>query len=250
MRASRHDELPRCHTAPGAGGTVVMVMSIERVERGADSPLVERITRVRYPRTVEDWTLPDGCWDIVIRRVRGRIQVLQTGLITQPIRLDYEAGDEYLCVSFKPGVYMPRLPGSRMVNRGLLRPTVGRRSFWLDGDTLEIPTFANAEGLVARLARRQVITRDELVARCVEGHAPAMSPRSVQRRFQQVLGITAKSLTQIQRAQRAVEILRSGRSVVDVAHEVGFADQAHLTRSLRRWLGTTPGGVARARTPH
>ena len=98
-------------------------VSIHREERGADSTFVERITLVRYDRTVDDWTTPDGCWDIVIRRVRGRVEVLQTGLITRPIRLDYEAGDECVCISFKPGVFMPHLPGSAMLNRGVVRPT-------------------------------------------------------------------------------------------------------------------------------
>jgi AraC-like DNA-binding protein len=35
-------------------------------------------------------------------------------------------------------------------------------------------------------------------------------------------------------------VLEPGRKIVDNALENGFADQAHLTRELRRWLGTTP----------
>jgi AraC-like DNA-binding protein len=38
-------------------------------------------------------------------------------------------------------------------------------------------------------------------------------------------------------------ILR-GQPLADVAAEVGFFDQAHLTRRFKRFLGTTPGRFA------
>src|SRR5215831_11093707 len=137
-------------------------MPIIRRHRGADSPFVEHITHVTYDGMAGDLTTPDGCWDIVFRKRRGVLQVLQTGLITRPIPLDYEPGDEYLSVSFKPGVFMPMLPGVRMLDRAFFRPTVSRGAFWLDGDVLEVPTFENAEGLVARLAKRGLLTRDDV----------------------------------------------------------------------------------------
>src|SRR6185295_13403205 len=100
------------------------------------------------------------------------------------------------------------LPGQRMVDRGIERPTPSPRSFWLDQEQLEIPTFDNAEGLVDRLVRRGVLVRDEIVEGIVEGRPRAITPRSVQRHFLQALGLTAKRLQQIQRACRAVELLQ------------------------------------------
>jgi hypothetical protein len=221
-------------------------MPIRRRYRGADSPFVERITHVMYDGEAGDVTTPDGCWDIVFRGRRGALEVLQTGLITRPIPLDYECGDEYLCISFKPGVFMPMLPGVRMLDRAFLRPNVGKRAFWLDGDVLEIPTFENAEGLVARLARRGLLTRDDVVTRVMEGERRALSQRSVQRHFRHILGMTPKGLQQVLRARRAVELLQGGRPIMDVVQELGFADQAHLTRSLKQLMGKTPGNIVRA----
>jgi len=40
--------------------------------------------------------------------------------------------------------------------------------------------------------------------------------------------------------------LRKGVSILDAAFEAGYYDQAHLTRSLRRWVGLTPLQIARA----
>jgi hypothetical protein len=213
--------------------------------READSPLVERITRVRFDSDWRGVTTPDGCWDLVVRRVEGRVQVLQTGVITRPVELAYGAGDEYLSISFKPGVFMPRLPGKRMLDRGLVRPTPSRRTFLLEQDELEIPTFDNAEGLVERLVRRELIVRDQIVEGVVEGRPWAIHPRSVQRHFLEAMGLTAKGLEQIRRADRALDLLAQGRRAVDVALELGYADQSHLTRALKAIMGKTPGQVPR-----
>lgn len=220
-------------------------MPIRRRHRASDSPFVERITQVVYDGDAGDVTTPDGCWDIVFRRRRGVLEVLQTGLITRPIPLDYEPGDEYLSISFKPGVIMPWLPGERMVDRAFLRPNRGERAFFLDKDLLEVPTFENAEGMVGRLLRRGWLTRDDVVTRVMEQEPRALSQRSIQRRFRQITGVTSKGLQQILRAQRAADLLASGRAIIDVAHELEFSDQAHLTRSLKRLLGQTPGAIAR-----
>jgi AraC-like DNA-binding protein len=36
-------------------------------------------------------------------------------------------------------------------------------------------------------------------------------------------------------------MLQRGVSILDVTHELGYADQAHLTRDLRELTGYTPG---------
>jgi hypothetical protein len=224
-------------------------MPILRQERAADSPLIERVTRVVFDGDDCDVTTPDGCWDIVVMRQQGRVSVLQTGVITRPVRLDYSSGDEYLCISFKPGVFMPKTPGEGMVDRAFMRPLAGDRSFWFEGDRLEIPSFENAEGLVSRLLSRSALVRDEIVAGIADGDPRASSPRSVQRHFQRSMGMTAKRFEQIQRARQGVELVQRGRAVAVVAHELGFSDQAHLTRALKAFMGRTPGAIARQRQP-
>lgn len=223
-------------------------MPIRSQTRAADSLLVGRfvhhITHVQYDGAAGGVTTPDGCWDMVFRKRRGVVQVLQTGLITRPIPLDYECGDQYLCISFKPGVFMPMLPGARMLDRAFQRPNDGQ-VFVLENDRLEIPSFENAEVMVARLARRGLLTRDDVVTRVLEGEGRALSPRSVQRHFRHILGITPKGLEQCLRAHRALDLLQGGRPILDVVDDLGFADQAHLTRSLKRLTGRTPGTVVR-----
>jgi hypothetical protein len=220
-------------------------MPLVRQERSADSPLVERVTRVVFDGHDSDVTTPDGCWDIVIMRRQGQLGVLQTGVITRPVTLDFACGDEYVCISFKPGVFMPGTPGDGMVDRAFMRPIAGDRSFWFDGDRLEIPSFENAEGLVGRLTRRSALVKDEIVAGIAAGEPRAISERTVQRHFQLSMGITAKRFEQIRRVRQAVELLQRGTAVATVAQELGFSDQAHLTRVVKAMIGRTPGAIAR-----
>jgi methylphosphotriester-DNA--protein-cysteine methyltransferase len=57
--------------------------------------------------------------------------------------------------------------------------------------------------------------------------------------------MTLATIRQIERARHATKLLRNGARLVDVAYEAGYFDQAHLTRSLTRFIGRTPAQIAR-----
>ena len=57
------------------------------------------------------------------------------------------------------------------------------------------------------------------------------------------LGLTRRTIRQIARAENAVEALGRGLSSPDAALQLGYADQAHLIRSLKRFIGQTPAQV-------
>jgi AraC-like DNA-binding protein len=83
------------------------------------------------------------------------------------------------------------------------------------------------------------------VASVLEGAPKAMSERTMQRHFLKTTGLTYKSFTLIERAQKAAELLRLGRPALDVAFALGYADQAHMINSLKAIMGQTPGQIAR-----
>lgn len=69
----------------------------------------------------------------------------------------------------------------------------------------------------------------------------AMSTRTVQRRLDEA-GTTYQDLVEDVRGALARRLLRDrGRSIVDVAFELGYADLKGFYRAFRRWTGTTPG---------
>lgn len=73
-----------------------------------------------------------------------------------------------------------------------------------------------------------------------------LSERALQRLTRRRLGLTPKWLIQRRRLHEASERLRAGPGdLAAIAHDLGYADQAHFTRDFRRVTGMTPGGFAR-----
>ena len=84
-----------------------------------------------------------------------------------------------------------------LVDAGMVLPAAGHRSFWWRGGTWERPTYENAEGLVTRLAREDLIGRDPLIETALEGGAGGVSLRTLQRRFYLATGQTRRAVAQI-----------------------------------------------------
>jgi AraC-like DNA-binding protein len=68
----------------------------------------------------------------------------------------------------------------------------------------------------------------------------AMSTRSLQRALSQ-RGVKFTDVVDDIRRARALEYLRAGETIAQVADKVGFSDPSALFRAYRRWTGTTPG---------
>jgi len=69
-----------------------------------------------------------------------------------------------------------------------------------------------------------------------------LTPQSVSRGFRQTYGTTAKRFRAEHRAQRAVHALPEWTgTLAGLAAELGFVDQAHLTRAVVSLTGCSPG---------
>jgi AraC-like DNA-binding protein len=221
-----------------------MPADIRRETREADSPsasrFIARVEQVEYAAAAVDMARPDGTWDLVFWQGRNGLMVLQTGQTDRAVPLPGEAGDRYFNIAFRPEVYMPRRPGLSMANQGHVHALAGRRDCVIDGQRLELPTFENAEQFVMALARHGLLEVDALVRRAAQAGWRALDDRSLQRHSAHVTGLSPKKLQQIVRADAAADLLKRGLKPADVAAELGYTDQAHLTHSLRRILGVTP----------
>ena len=93
--------------------------------------------------------------------------------------------------------------------------------------------------------REGLIVRDPLVESALHGRVHDLSVRSVERRVLRSTGLTRTAIRQIERAHAAVQLLDQGLSILDTVAQAGYADQAHLTRSLKRFIGQTPAETFR-----
>jgi AraC-like DNA-binding protein len=73
----------------------------------------------------------------------------------------------------------------------------------------------------------------------------AVSPWHLSRVFHGLTGTTLTRYRQDLRTRRALDLLAADLDLATVAVACGYADQPHLTRSLRHRTGHTPGELAR-----
>lgn len=214
--------------------------------RSADSPFVERVWRIRGERAGTFTSVAASNWEMVFATSGGRTVITARGPETRASEAEFPADTKFFGIVFELGAFMPHLPIKTLVDRrDATLPEASRNSFWLHGSAWEVPTFENADVFVARLIRRGILSRDPVVEAAIRGNKPGVSIRSLQYRFSRATGLTHKAIRQIERARGAVTLLERGRSISDVAFDLGYFDQAHLANSLKRFVGRTPAQVAR-----
>ena len=157
--------------------------------------------------------------------------------------MPYESNLDFFAVKFKAGTYMPHLPVTNFMDTVVTLPDATGKSLWLNGSAWQFPNYDNVEIFVDKLVREGLLVRDDVVDAVLQEQPLELSPRSVQRRFLYSTGLTHNSIRQIARARQAMSLLQNGAPIIDVVHEAGYADQPHMTRSLKHFVGQTPAQI-------
>ncbi|MCI0710525.1 MAG: helix-turn-helix domain-containing protein [Chloroflexi bacterium] len=216
-------------------------------ERPSDSPLIEKIWRTQSEQAGDFTSLAESRSEIVVARYMGQITVTVRGPETKATTASAPADAEFFGIVFKLGTFMPSLlPRNLMDRRDAHLLAACNHSFWLDSSTWEIPNFDNADTFVERLVREGLLVHDSVVGAVLQGQPQPFSPRSLQYRFVRATGLPHKVIQQIERAKCAATLLENGISILDTVHETGYFDQAHLSNSLKRFIGQTPTQIVRA----
>src|SRR5829696_3006744 len=218
--------------------------------RSSRSPLVEETWQARSEPEGSFISVAATHWEMVVTRQGGAGRLTVRGPETKATIVPIPQGAEFFGIRFSSGCFMPDLPPGQLVDRTLTLPRLTGTSFWLDGSAWEVPGPDDADVFVHRLAQAGLLVHDPIVAEALSGEVPGLSTRSVERRVARATGLNRGAIERIRRAERAVELLSRGVPPADVAGRTGYADQPHLTRSLRRFVGQTPSQIVGSEQRH
>ena len=205
--------------------------------------------------------VPDGCVDLLW--VGGQLVVAGPDVIAHHPLLP--PGDPVVAVRFQPGAAMRwlGLPMSEIIGRQLdleefRRPWARDLAGRIEEARTAAQRMARLEAGLARIAPgieapapEMALAFRRLGRGAEEAGLPALrdelgiSERSLRRRCHEAFGYGPKTLDRILRFQHFLRLAReegeAGLSALAVAS--GYADQAHLTREVRRLSGLTPAMV-------
>jgi methylphosphotriester-DNA--protein-cysteine methyltransferase len=122
-------------------------------------------------------------------------------------------------------------------------PADSNGRFQFEGTLLQFPDFNNAEQLIEQMHDLGYISGK--VINSQEFPKQGMSSKSYYRFIKRSTGLSPYKLHQLQRMAEAFHLLRQGVPPATVAAELGFADQAHLHRAVKQFLGHTPKELLR-----
>lgn len=203
--------------------------------------------------------VPDGCLDLLWRSGKLEIAGPDTGHRRVPL-----APGELICgVRLRPGAARPLLgevpatavrdaqPGLDLLWGGEVRRLEDRLAAvsdpWRAAGVL-------AGALTARLGAHRPDAVAVAVAEALDRPRPpgvgalarelGYSERQLRRRVLAAAGYGPKTLEQILRFRRSLAAAGSRADWSRIAAEQGYADQAHLSRQMRRWSGAPPRELA------
>lgn len=179
------------------------------------------------------------CWGLVFWEREGSAYAGISGPETRTGTAPVPAGATFVGIEFAVGTSLRAVPTPALLDGGAELPGATRRTFWLDGIRWQTPGPDDAEALVDRLVRSGAVVCDPLVTEVRRGRSSGVSARTIERRFRAVTGLAQGAVRQIERARKASTLLAADVPVADVVFRLGYSDEPHLARALRRYVGRT-----------
>ena len=219
-------------------------MKFDFEERPSDSPFVEALWQT-HSSGGSFTSVAFSQMELVVTQEQDKIWFTVRGPETKATPAPIPEDADIFGIVLKHGTFLSPLPAKNLVDNPINLPEASSKSFWLHGAAWEMPNFENADTFLARLVREGLLLRDDVVTAVLENQRPALSPRSLERRFVQATGLSQGAIWQIERARQAMALLEQGIPILDVVEKAGYFDQPHLTRYLKRLMGQTPAQILR-----
>ncbi len=224
-------------------------MSFLYEEKASRSPYVDVVWQTVDQTDGTYLAAADACWDLIFTTSPTTSRVLLSGPSSRPTPVPYRAGNRNVGVRFTQGTYFTHVEPHSMCDRTIPLPMTDPGAFELADRSWPMPGYADVDDLIDAFDADGLLDHDPVIEAALRGTAPSVSRRSVQRHFTRITGLSLQHVRQISRAREAVARLRTGEAIAVVAYELGYADQSHLTRDVKRLTGYTPGESKRRDEP-
>lgn len=204
---------------------------------------------------------PSSGMSLVVRLSTSGSRMVLLGPAAEKAAVELDPGAEYLGVHFRTGqaprladaspseltnahVEVTRIGAERadaLADRLCAVPDLASRQRILEELLLALPPLARdarcREAALLLERRAGVLRVDDLAGRL------GLHVRSLERRFVEHLGLPPKRLARLVRLRHVLGRLHRGRfgTLADLAHDCGYADQAHMTRDFKELTGRAPG---------
>lgn len=183
--------------------------------------------------TGSQFVLPDGCRDLIIRSKQGGPWYPEiSNLDEQAYQVAMQRGDWLTGYRFQPAA---------VFDRQVLLHAVSRLAY-PDADAV----LAIIDDLVKVDMRTDevLLALSQTASVAAATRAVGVSERTVERLIARQTGKSPSFWQALVRMRRCAKVLSIADSrhigLVEIAALCGYADQAHMSREFRRWLGTTP----------
>ncbi|GAB3811230.1 helix-turn-helix domain-containing protein [Micromonospora zhanjiangensis] len=185
-------------------------------------------------------------WDLsFIRHTDGTFSAELDGPTVQARTTASVQGEDYWGLELRAHVFVQGVAKSTVLG-GTDRLPVTDGCLLLGSHRAPVPRWGELEEFVDDLLAVGVLVADEDVRRALGGDYSGLARRTWQRKFREVTGLSPSQVKQLRRARHAYVLLQSGMPAAEAAAVAGFADQPHLTRSLRRIRNETPARIIAA----
>jgi hypothetical protein len=214
-------------------------MGLRFTTRLSDSPWVDAVWTCTSDRVGVMTSVAASRCGLVFWECDGRYHAGVTGPETATGTAPVPEDATFVGIEFAIGTSLRGVPLPSVVDGAVELPDTTRRSFRIAGSRWERPGPDDAEALVERLVLDGAVVRDPIVGEVLRGGRPEVSDRTLERRFRAATGLTRGAVRQIERAREAAQLLAAGKAAADVVASLGYFDQPHLARALRRYVGRT-----------
>ncbi|MFZ4663432.1 MAG: AraC family transcriptional regulator [Caldilineaceae bacterium] len=175
---------------------------------------------------------------VLLARFAGELKLtLDTLVFPDTIKLAVSPATRQLCEAFQQLATQIIDPLSTLETDSLIYEVVGTlfsHSAQLPNDTETLDSFVQAVVAYLQTNFDRKVTLDELVAFC------HVSKFHLLRTFKTAIGMPPHQYQMQLRLDEARKRLIRGEAVVDVAHALGFADQAHFINTFKKYAQYTP----------